>query len=82
MAGHAEKQNYKNMLYWKNIIQIIIAGINLLYCISLLVTYMWYPAGPIHDLETDKIIGEHYGVTKWHLFMFVPFNVINNWSYN
>ena len=57
MAGQAEKKNYQNMLYWKNILNITLLSINIFYLLSLLIIWQFYPAGPIYDLETDKIIG-------------------------
>ena len=45
------------MVYWKGILQIVIGVINSIYILSLLITWMYYPAGPIYDIESDKIIG-------------------------
>ena len=69
------------MLYWKQILEYVIVLVNLVYLSSLVVTYLYYPAGPVYDLETDAVIGQTYGLTKWHIFMLVPFNLINRWCY-
>ena len=45
------------MLYWKNILQIVLIAVNVLYITSLVMTMYFYPAGPIYDLETDEITG-------------------------
>ena len=49
---------------------------------SLVVTWQFYPAEPIYDLETDEIIGHTQGLTKFHIFMLVPFSFISYWGYN
>ena len=47
MAKHAEKKNYQNMLYWRNIMQVTLALVNAGYFMSLLTRiktndYEWY----------------------------------------
>ena len=69
------------MLYWQNIMQIVILAINSLYLLSLIITWKFYPAQPIHDLETDEIIGHYQGLTKWHFIWLIPFSLITNWGY-
>ena len=49
---------------------------------SLVVTYMFYPAGPIRDEESGEKIGETFGVTKMSLFMIPVFSMINNHCFN
>ena len=60
-------------------IQILLS--TLIYIISCVVTYFFYPAGPIHDLETDKVIGQTYGLTKWHIIVLFIFSSINNFTF-
>ena len=62
--------------------QVILAVINSIYLISLFVTWKYYPAAPIFDLETDEIIGETHGLTWKHILMIVPFTMISSWAYN
>ena len=52
-----------------------------LYTLSLIVTWMFYPAQPVYDLETDEIVGHYTGLTWFHFFMYVPFTGINYWCY-
>ena len=81
MAGQAQKKNHQNMLYWKEIMEYLLASVYAIYIISLIVTWMFYPAGPIYDLETDEIIGERYGVTWWNFAMLAFFTMVNRWGY-
>ena len=69
------------MLFWKNILEMMIAGLNVMYLISLAITYFYYPSSPIRDFESDEIVGHTDGLTKWHIFMIIPFNLVNRWSY-
>ena len=52
-----------------------------IYIISLVVTHFFYPAGPVHDLESDAVIGHNYGVTKWHVIILFIFSSINNLTF-
>ena len=82
MADQAKKKNYQTMLYWKNILQYILLGVYAIYLSSLIITWLFYPAGPIYDLETDEIIGHQGGITWWNFAMLALFSVVNNWGYN
>ena len=61
--------------------QIIIGAVNAIYLISLVVTWMFYPPGPIHDLESDAVIGQQLGVTWKHILMLVPFTGLSQYAY-
>ena len=52
-----------------------------IYIISLIVTHFSYPYGEVRDLETDKVIGMNYGVTKWHVILIFVFSSINNLTF-
>ena len=77
MAGQAEKKWAKDRELWQQYLDMILAGINVCYLLSLVCTHFFRPAGPIFDLETDEIIGQNEGVTWKHLLMIVVFGVIN-----
>ena len=62
--------------------QVVLALINVIYFLSLIITFQFYPAGPIYDLETDEIIGQKFGLTKTHILMLLPFSMISYWGYN
>ena len=62
--------------------QYVLAGVYLLHIASIAITWFFYPAGPIYDLETDQIIGEREGLTKWNAIMLVAFTFVNNWGYH
>ena len=81
MAGQAEKKNAQTMKYWKEIMNYLLAGVYALYIGSLLVTWFFYPPGPIHDLETDEVIGQRLGVTWWNYAMLALFTFVNNFCY-
>ena len=51
------------------------------YIISLIFTHFYYPYGEVRDLETDKVIGMNYGVTKWHVILIFVFSSINNLTF-
>ena len=70
------------MLYWKAILEYLIAALNVIYLSSLLVTFWFYPAGPKRDLETDQVIGHYDGLSWKHFAMLGVFNFINSWCYN
>ena len=42
---------------------------------------MFYPPGPIHDLESDAVIGQQLGVTWKHILMLVPFTGLSQYAY-
>ncbi len=60
---------------------IILGSINSIFLLSLIITWYFYPAGPIYDLETDKIIGERKGVTWFRIGMIIPFSLISSWGF-
>ena len=62
--------------------ELILVGINILYIASLVVTWQWYPPQPIYDLETDEVIGETKGVTKWNFIWLILFSLISRWGYH
>ncbi len=45
------------MVYWRGIMQMVLGAVHGLFLLSLVITWMFYPAQPIYDLETDQIIG-------------------------
>ena len=69
------------MIYWRQILIYVLAGCYAIYFLSLIVTYLFYPAGPIYDLESDKVVGQRKGLTWFHFFMLIPFSLVNNWGF-
>ena len=70
------------MIHWRWITQIVLAIINTIYFVSLIVTWQFYPAAPIYDIETDELLGNTPGLTKFHIFMLIPFSLISYWGFN
>ena len=60
---------------------IIIGCVNCVYVLSLIITWIFYPAGPIYDIETDKITGYRNGVTWFSIGMLIPFSLISSWGF-
>ena len=70
MAKHAEKKNYQNMIYWSNIMQVVLAVVNAAYLFSILHRiknddYMWYYSDIIWVLIYGWVEKTTYGmITK------------------
>ena len=62
--------------------QKVIAAVNLLYFLSLVVTAVWYPEGPVYSDHSEEPVAYNRGLTKFHVFMFIPFGVVTKWAYD